>query len=117
MTLTVHAAGVGRHLRPGRQRLALAKHHGQKEQEQRFCCSWVVVRRRVELPTFRFSEGFAYPRGSTTGRLTGPSSALALLVVHDQPYVSTAVVSKALAGSAVARTVHVRWLGRADFSS
>ncbi len=59
--------------------------------------SEVVVRGRVELPTFRFSGGFACPHGSATGRLTGPSGALAPLAVHDQPHVSTAVVSKALA--------------------
>ena len=53
--------------------------------------------RTTELP---LSGGFACPRGSTTGRLTGPSCALALLGVHDQPHVSTAVVSKALARSA-----------------
>jgi hypothetical protein len=43
----------------GAKRLALAKplarHHGQKEQEQRFRCSEVVVRGGVEPPTFRFS--------------------------------------------------------------
>jgi hypothetical protein len=33
----------------------LERQHGQNEQEQRFRCSWVVVRGRVELPTFRFS--------------------------------------------------------------
>ena len=59
-----------------------------------------MVRSGIEPPAFRFSEGLACPRGSTTGRRTGPSGALALLVIHDQPYVSTAVVSKALARSA-----------------
>ena len=38
------------------QQLALARQHGQSEQEQRFRCSWVVVGGRLELPTFRFQE-------------------------------------------------------------
>ena len=53
-----------RHLRSGRQRLALAKvlarQHGRNEQEQRFRCSRLVVRGGVEPPTFRFSGGRSY---------------------------------------------------------
>jgi hypothetical protein len=48
----------------------------------------------------RFSGGFAGPERSITGRLTGPVAALAPSGIQDQPHVSTAVVSKALAGSA-----------------
>jgi hypothetical protein len=32
----------------------------------------VVVRGRIELPTFRFSGGFLGPSPSTTVQLTGP---------------------------------------------
>ena len=59
-----------------------------------------VVRGGVEPPTFRFSEGLASPGVSTTGRLTRPYEVLAALEVQDQPHVSTAVVSTALASSA-----------------
>src|SRR6516162_9545259 len=63
--------------------------------------SGVVVRGGVEPPTFRFSGGFASPGASTTGRLTRPYDALAPLEVQDHPHVSTAVVSKVLARSAM----------------
>jgi hypothetical protein len=60
----------------------------------------VVVRGGVEPPTFRFSGGFAGPGESTTGQLARPDGASAAPTVHDQPHVSTAVVSAALARSA-----------------
>jgi hypothetical protein len=59
-----------------------------------------VVRGGVEPPTFRFSEGLASPGESTTDRLTRPYDVLAALGVQDQPHVSTAVVSRALASPA-----------------
>jgi hypothetical protein len=60
----------------------------------------VVARGGVEPPTFRFLEGFAGPGRSITGRLTGPTAALAPFGIQDRPHASTAVVSKALARSA-----------------
>jgi hypothetical protein len=51
--------------------------------------------------SFRFSGGFAGPRWSIIGRLIGPYDALARLGVQEQPHVSTAVVSTALARSAL----------------
>ena len=54
----------------------------------------VPGRRKLEPPTFRFSEGFARPGGSITGRLIGPYDVLVPSEVQDQPHVSTAVVSK-----------------------
>ena len=63
----------------------------------------VVVRGRIELPTFRFSGGFAGPGESTTVQLTGPYDLLALVGVQGRPHVSRAVVSKALARSAMRR--------------
>jgi hypothetical protein len=56
---------------------------------------------RIDPPTFRFSGGFASPGPSTTGRLTRPYDALAPLEVQDHPHVSTAVVSRVLARSAM----------------
>jgi hypothetical protein len=50
--------------------------------------SEMVVRGRVELPTFRFSGGFASPGASTMRQLTGPYDALAPVGVQDQPHVS-----------------------------
>src|SRR5215471_19168009 len=73
------------------------------------CWSVVVVRGGVEPPTFRFSGGLASPDESTTGRVTRPYNALAALGVHDQPHVSTVVVSTALAGSAA---MVMAWSGR-----
>ena len=58
-----------------------------------------VVRGGVEPPTFRFSGGLDSPGESTTGRLTRSCNVLAALGVQDQPHVSTAVVSMALASS------------------
>jgi integrase len=53
-----------RRLRPGRQSLALAnplaRRDSPDDQQQRSCCSEVVVRGRIELPTFRFSGGRSY---------------------------------------------------------
>jgi hypothetical protein len=65
-----------------------------------------VVRGGVEPPTFRFSGGFAGPRESMTGRLSGLYAALAACGVQVHRHVSTAVVSAALARSAVST---VRW--------
>jgi hypothetical protein len=47
----------------------------------------------VEPPTFRFSGGLARPGESTTGQLTRPDGVSAGETVHDQPHVSTSVVS------------------------
>jgi len=66
----------------------------------RHCRRSEVVRGGVEPPTFRFSGGLASPGVSTTGRLTRPYDELVLASVQDQPQVSTAAVSKALARSA-----------------
>jgi hypothetical protein len=57
----------------------------------------VVVRGGVEPPTFRFSGGLARPGQSTTAQLARPDGASAVPTVQDQPHVSTAVVSTALA--------------------
>jgi len=61
----------------------------------------LVVRGRIELPTFRFSGGFAGLGQSTTVQLTGPYDALAPVGVQNRPHVSGTVVSKALARSAM----------------
>ena len=61
----------------------------------------MVVRGRIELPTFRFSGGFASPGASTTVQLTGSYDVLGLAGVQDRPHVSRAVVSNALARSAM----------------
>jgi hypothetical protein len=61
--------------------------------DQRGC----VVRDRIELSTFRFSEGFPGPRESTTVRLSRPEDVSGHLGVHSRPHLSTAVVSTALA--------------------
>src|SRR5215467_11023118 len=53
----------------------------------------------LELPSFRFSGGFAGPDKSIAGRVTRPDDALWLPEVQDQLHVSTAVVSTALARS------------------
>jgi len=72
--------------------------------------SEVVVRGGVELPTFRFSEGFAGPGRSIRVRPTGPDDALATFGVREQPHISTVVVSKALARSADGKKAD--WRGR-----
>jgi hypothetical protein len=63
------------------------------------CFPWSepVVRGGVEPPTFRFSGGLPSPGQSTIGGLTRPYGMQATLGVQDQPHVSTAVVSTALA--------------------
>jgi hypothetical protein len=71
-----------------------------------------VVRRGVEPPTFRFSEGFASPGPSIAGRLTGPTAAWAPVGIQGQPHVSTAVVSKALARSAGGKSAGVGGITR-----
>jgi hypothetical protein len=58
-------------------------------------------RGRIELPTFRFSGGFAGPDGSITGCPSGLYDAAVPLGVHVQCHASTAVVSTALASSIV----------------
>jgi hypothetical protein len=57
--------------------------------------------REIELLTFRFSGGLAGPGQSTTVQLTGPYDVSVLVGVQDRPHVSGAVVSKALARSAM----------------
>jgi hypothetical protein len=57
----------------------------------------------LQPPTFRFSGGFAGPGRSSTDCLTRPYDELGLLGVQDQPHVSTAVVSSALARSGGSR--------------
>jgi hypothetical protein len=59
--------------------------------------SELVVRGRVELPTFRFSGERPGPRESTTVRLIRPDDLLWHLGVQDRPRVSTTAVSTALA--------------------
>jgi hypothetical protein len=61
--------------------------------------SWseLVVRGRVELPTFRFSGECPGPHEFTTVRLIRPDDLLGHLGVHERPHVSTTVVSIALA--------------------
>jgi hypothetical protein len=59
--------------------------------------------------SFRFSEGFAGSDQSATGRLTGPYDTVAALTVQDQPHISTAVVSEALARSAAGKR-RARWV-------
>jgi hypothetical protein len=60
----------------------------------------------VARPGFCFSGGFAGPRESMTGRLSGLYAALAAGGVQVHRHVSTAVVSATLARSAVST---VRW--------
>ena len=57
----------------------------------------LVVRGRVELPTFRFPGERPRPYRSTGVRLISPDDLLGHLDVQDRPHASTAVVSNALA--------------------
>jgi hypothetical protein len=85
---------------PSRLPSKAARSLDRQDQPVRLRWSEVVVRGRIELPTFRFSEGFAGPGRSITGRLTGRTAALGPFGIQDRPHVSTAVVSNALARSA-----------------
>jgi hypothetical protein len=69
------------------------------------CFPWleVVVRDRIELSTFRFSGECPGPRESTAGHLSRPGDLFRHLGVQDRPYVSTTVVSRALATGIPAR--------------
>jgi hypothetical protein len=49
----------------------------------------LVVRGRVELPTF-FSGSFSSPHGSTAARLSRPDASLGHLGVHERPHVLAA---------------------------
>ena len=59
--------------------------------------SELVVRGRVELPTFRFSGECPGPHESTAVCLIRPDDLIGHFGVQDRPHVSTAVVSTALA--------------------
>jgi hypothetical protein len=59
--------------------------------------------------SFRFSGGLAIPGESIADRLTRPYDVPAVLGVQDQPHVSTAVVSTALASPAL-----IPWMQPAD---
>ena len=65
----------------------------------RLCWLVVVVRGRIELPTFRFSGGCAGPGESVSVCLTGTYGLLGLLGVHGWSHASMTVVIKALARS------------------
>src|SRR5215468_1296840 len=65
------------------------------------CWSVVVVRGGVEPPTFRFSGDLASPDVSTTDGLIRPYDMRAVHGVQNQPHLSTAVVSTALANPTV----------------
>jgi hypothetical protein len=54
-------------------RLQLPQVAHERSLNARLRCSEVVVRGRIELPTFRFSGGFARPGESTIDRLNRPN--------------------------------------------
>ena len=57
----------------------------------------MVVRDRIELSTFRFSEEWPGPQRSTADHLSRPDDLIRYLGVQDRLHVSTTVVSTALA--------------------
>lgn len=76
----------------------------------------LVVRGGIEPPAFRFSAGFPGLSESIAGHLIRPNDAPVLFGIRDQPYVSKAVVSKALARSTDGKR-YARGLPVAEVSS
>jgi hypothetical protein len=76
---------------------------------------WVAVIRCCT--TCRLQGGFASPRGSATGHLSGPYAFLAARGVHVHRHVSAAVVSTALAAGPLTDVPDLPLLGRESPSS
>jgi hypothetical protein len=70
------------------------------------------TQRAVRQLGVRFSGGWASPRGSTTGHLSGPYALLAAHDVHVHRHVSVPVVSAALAARRLPRTARVSGLDK-----